>query len=156
MTLDPEMLARIQFGFTITFHIIFPTMTIGLSLFLVIVEGLYLRTQERLFLQLYQFWLNIFAMTFVVGVVTGIVMSFMFGLSFARFAQTAGPVIGPLIAMEVLTAFFLEAGFIGIVVFGLNKVGPKLHFFATCMVFLGTITSATWIVAANSWMQTPA
>jgi len=156
MTLDPEILARIQFGFTITFHIIFPTMTIGLSLFLVIVEGLYLRTQERLFLQLYQFWLNIFAMTFVVGVVTGIVMSFMFGLSFARFAQTAGSVIGPLIAMEVLTAFFLEAGFIGIVLFGLNKVGPKLHFVATCMVFLGTITSATWIVAANSWMQTPA
>ena len=156
MTLDPEILARIQFGFTITFHIIFPTMTIGLSLFLVIVEGLYLRTQERLFLQLYQFWLNIFAMTFVLGVVTGIVMSFMFGLSFARFAQTAGSVIGPLIAMEVLTAFFLEAGFIGIMLFGLNKVGPKLHFFATCMVFLGTITSATWIVAANSWMQTPA
>lgn len=155
MDLDPVILARIQFAFTVSFHIIFPTVSIGLALFLAITEGLWLRTRDALYLQIYKFWLNIFAMSFAVGVVTGIVLSFEFGLGFAKFAQIAGPVIGPMIGLEVLTSFFLEAGFLGIMLFGLNRVGPKLHFFATCMVALGTVLSASWIMSANSWMQTP-
>src|SRR5580704_16910425 len=155
MTLNPAILARIQFAFTISFHIIFPTISIGLATFLAIVEGLWLNTRDRVYLQIYRFWLGIFAMSFGVGVVTGIVLSFEFGLGFARFAEIAGPAIGPLIATEVLTAFFLEAGFLGIMLFGLHRVGPKLHFFATCMVALGTLLSASWILSANSWMQTP-
>ena len=155
MRLDPEVLARVQFAFTVTFHIIFPTMSIGLAAFLVVIEGLWLKTKEPVYLEIYRFWMGIFAMGFGVGVVTGIVLSFEFGLGFAKFAQIAGPAIGPLIGLEVLTAFFLEAGFLGIMLFGLNRVGPKLHFFATCMVALGTQLSASWILSANSWMQTP-
>jgi cytochrome bd ubiquinol oxidase subunit I len=155
MTLDPSTLARIQFGFTVSFHIIFPTISIGLALFLAIMEGLWLKTADALYLQIYRFWLGIFAMAFGVGVVTGIVLSFEFGLGFARFGQIAGPAIGPMIALEVLTSFFLEAGFLGIMLFGLHRVGPKLHFAATCMVALGTLLSASWILSANSWMQTP-
>jgi cytochrome d ubiquinol oxidase subunit I len=153
--LDPLILARLQFAFTISFHIIFPTISIGLALFLVIVEGLWLRTGDLVYRQIYRFWLNIFAMSFGIGVVTGVVMSFQFGLTFAKFAQLAGPVIGPLIGYEALTAFFLEAGFLGIMLFGETRVGPKLHFFSTCMVALGTTISTAWILAANSWMQTP-
>jgi cytochrome d ubiquinol oxidase subunit I len=153
--LDPLILARIQFAFTVSFHIIFPTISIGLALFLVIVEALWLRTGDPVYRQIYRFWLNIFAMSFAIGVVTGIVMSFQFGLTFAKFSQVAGGVIGPLIAYEALTAFFLEAGFLGIMLFGESRVGPKLHFFATCMVALGTAISTAWILAANSWMQTP-
>jgi cytochrome d ubiquinol oxidase subunit I len=153
--LDPLILARLQFAFTVSFHIIFPTISIGLALFLVIVEGLWLKTGDPVYRQIYRFWLNIFAMSFAIGVVTGVVMSFQFGLTFARFSQFAGSVIGPLIAYETLTAFFLEAGFLGIMLFGENRVGPKLHFFATCMVTLGTTLSTAWIMAANSWMQTP-
>ena len=153
--LDPLILARIQFAFTVSFHIIFPTISIGLALFLAIVEGLWLRTGDLVYRQIYRFWLNIFAMSFAIGVVTGIVMSFQFGLTFSKFSQFAGGVIGPLIAYETLTAFFLEAGFLGIMLFGESRVGPKLHFFATCMVALGTAISASWILAANSWMQTP-
>jgi cytochrome d ubiquinol oxidase subunit I len=153
--LDPLILARLQFAFTVSFHIIFPTISIGLALFLAIVEGLWLRTGDAVYRQIYRFWLNIFAMSFAIGVVTGIVMSFEFGLTFARFAQFAGPVIGPLIGLEVLTSFFLEAGFLGIMLFGENRVGTKLHFFATCMVALGTVLSSAWIMSANSWMQTP-
>src|SRR6266699_1049896 len=155
MKLDPSILARIQFAFTVTFHIIFPTMSIGLAAFLVIIEGLWLKTKEPVYLQIYRFWMGIFAMGFGVGVVTGIVLSFEFGLGFAKFAQFAGPAIGPMIGLEVLTAFFLEAGFLGIMLFGRHRVGPKLHFFATCMVALGTQLSAAWILSANSWMQTP-
>jgi cytochrome d ubiquinol oxidase subunit I len=156
MTLDPSVLARIQFAFTVSFHIIFPTMSIGLASFLAVIEALWLKTKNPTYLQIYRFWLNIFAMGFGIGVVTGIVLSFEFGLGFARFAQTAGPAIGPLIGLEVLTAFFLEAGFLGIMLFGFNRVGPKLHFVATCMVAVGTLLSASWILSANSWMQTPA
>src|ERR1700747_3236247 len=156
MKLDPSTLARIQFGFTVSFHIIFPTMSIGLASFLAVIEALWLKTKDSLYLQIYKFWLSIFAMGFGIGVVTGIVLSFEFGLGFARFAQMAGPAIGPLIALEVLTAFFLEAGFLGIMLFGLHRVGPKLHFIATCMVAIGTIFSASWILSANSWMQPPA
>jgi len=155
MNLDPAILARVQFAFTVSFHIIFPTISIGLAMFLAIVEGLWLKTKDPLYLEIYRFWLGIFAMAFSVGVVTGIVLSFEFGLSFARFGQMAGPAIGPMIALEVLTSFFLEAGFLGIMLFGLHRVGPKLHFFATCMVALGTLFSASWILSANSWMQTP-
>src|SRR6201997_4645310 len=155
MKLDPSILARIQFAFTVSFHIIFPTMSIGLASFLAVIEALWLKTKNSIYLQIYRFWLNIFAMGFGIGVVTGIVLSFEFGLGFARFAQIAGPAIGPLIALEVLTAFFLEAGFLGIMLFGLNRVGPKLHFVATCMVAVGTLISAFWILSSNSWMQTP-
>jgi cytochrome bd ubiquinol oxidase subunit I len=155
MTIDSELLARIQFAFTVSFHIIFPTMSIGLAAFLAIIEGLWLKTKDPLYLQIYRFWLGIFAMGFGVGVVTGIVLSFEFGLGFAKFGQIAGPAIGPMIALEVLTSFFLEAGFLGIMLFGHNRVGPKLHFFATCMVALGTLLSASWILSANSWMQSP-
>ena len=154
--MTPAMLARIQFAFTVSFHIIFPTISIGLAMFLAVMEGLWLKTRDAVYLQMYRFWMNIFAMAFGVGVVTGIVLSFEFGLGFARFAQLAGPAIGPMIALEVLTSFFLEAGFLGIMLFGLHRVGPKLHFFATCMVALGTLMSASWILSANSWMQTPA
>ncbi len=155
MTLDPALIARVQFAFTVSFHIIFPTLSIGLAMFLAIMEGLWLKTKDALYLQIYRFWLGIFAMGFGVGVVTGIVLSFEFGLGFARFGQIAGPAIGPMIALEVLTSFFLEAGFLGIMLFGLHRVGPKLHFLATCMVALGTLLSASWILSANSWMQTP-
>ena len=156
MRLDPSILARTQFAFTVSFHIIFPTMSIGLAAFLAVVEALWLKTKDPLYLQIYKFWLSIFAMGFGIGVVTGIVLSFEFGLGFARFAEMAGPAIGPMIALEVLTAFFLEAGFLGIMLFGLHRVGPKLHFFASCMVAAGTVISASWILSANSWMQTPA
>src|SRR5271163_5005796 len=155
MTLDPAVLARVQFAFTVSFHIIFPTISIGLAMFLAVIEGLWLKTRDALYLEIYRFWLSIFAMGFGVGVVTGIVLSFEFGLGFAKFAQIAGPAIGPMIGLEVLTAFFLEAGFLGIMLFGLHRVGPKLHFFATCLVALGTLLSASWILSANSWMQTP-
>jgi cytochrome d ubiquinol oxidase subunit I len=155
MKLDPAIIARTQFAFTVSFHIIFPTISIGLASFLAIMEGLWLKTKDDVYLQIYRFWLNIFAMAFGVGVVTGLVLSFEFGLGFARFAQIAGPAIGPLIAYEVLTSFFLEAGFLGIMLFGFNRVGPRLHFAATCLVATGTLLSASWILAANSWMQTP-
>ena len=155
MQLDPAILARTQFAFTVSFHIIFPTMSIGLAGFLAIVEGLWLKTKDEVYLRIYRFWLSIFAMGFGIGVVTGIVLSFEFGLGFARFAQLAGPAIGPMIALEVLTSFFLEAGFLGIMLFGMHRVGKKLHFLATCMVALGTLLSASWILSANSWMQTP-
>src|ERR1700757_5026778 len=156
MKLDPSILARIQFAFTVSFHIIFPTMSIGLASFLAVIEALWLKTKKPVYLEIYKFWLSIFAMGFGIGVVTGIVLSFEFGLGFARFAETAGPAIGPMIALEVLTAFFLEAGFLGVMLFGLNRVGPRLHFFATLMVAIGTLISAFWILSANSWMQTPA
>ena len=155
MKLDPSILARTQFAFTVSFHIIFPTVSIGLASFLAVMEGLWIKTKDEVYLQIYRFWLNIFAMAFGIGVVTGLVLSFEFGLGFARFAQIAAPAIGPLIAYEVLTSFFLEAGFLGIMLFGFNRVGPRLHFAATCLVASGTLFSASWILAANSWMQTP-
>jgi cytochrome d ubiquinol oxidase subunit I len=151
MKVDPSTPARIQFAFTVSFHIIFPTMSIGLASFLAVTEALWLKTKESVYLEIYRFWLSIFAMGFGIGVVTGIVLSFEFGLGFARFAEMAGPAIGSMIALEVLTAFFLEAGFLGIMLFGLHRVGPKLHFFATCMVAVGTLLSASWILSANSW-----
>jgi cytochrome d ubiquinol oxidase subunit I len=152
---DALTLARLQFAFTVSFHIIFPSISIGLASFLVVVEGLWLKTRHAVYLEIYRFWLGIFAMGFGVGVVTGIVLSFEFGLGFARFSQVAGAAIGPMIALEVLTGFFLEAGFLGIMLFGLDRVGPRLHFVSSLMVACGTIASACWILSANSWMQTP-
>jgi len=149
-------LARAQFAFTISFHFIFPAFTIGLASYLAVLEALWLKTGKPVFNNLYRYWIKIFAIVFAMGVVSGIVMSYQFGTNWAVFSDKAGPIVGPLMAYEVLSAFFLEAGFLGVMLFGINKVGPKLHFLATCMVALGTLLSATWILAANSWMQTPA
>jgi cytochrome bd ubiquinol oxidase subunit I len=153
---DALLLARFQFGFTISFHFIFPAFTIGLASFLAVLEALWLRTGKALYLDLYKYWLKIFAVVFAMGVVSGIVMSYQFGSNWAVFSDRAGPVIGPLMAYEVLTAFFLEAGFLGVMLFGMRKVGKELHFFATLMVAVGTFISAFWILSVNSWMQTPA
>jgi cytochrome d ubiquinol oxidase subunit I len=153
---DPVLLARWQFAFTISFHIIFPAFTIGLASYLAVLEGLWLVTGRTTFLTLFHYWKKIFAVTFAMGVVSGLVMSYQFGTNWSVFADKAGPVIGPLMGYEVLTAFFLEAGFLGVMLFGLNKVGRGLHFIATAMVALGTFFSAFWILSANSWMQTPA
>ncbi|TMM46672.1 cytochrome ubiquinol oxidase subunit I [Qipengyuania marisflavi] len=153
--LDALLLARIQFAFTVSFHFIFPAFSIGLASYLAVLEGLWLKTGEQRFLDLFQYWLKIFAIAFAMGVVSGIVMSYQFGTNWAVFSDKAGPVIGPLMAYEVLTAFFLEAGFLGVMLFGMEKVGRKLHFAATLMVALGTFISAFWILSVNSWMQTP-
>tara|TARA_R110000824_G_scaffold118960_18_gene272550 strand:- start:80134 stop:81531 length:1398 start_codon:yes stop_codon:yes gene_type:complete len=153
--LDAEILARLQFAFTVSFHILFPTLTIGLAGFLLILEGRWLRSGDEVFLRLYHFWVRIFALTFGMGVVSGLVLSYQFGTNWSEFSRIAGPVVGPLIGFEVLTAFFMEAGFLGVMLFGWNKVGPRLHFMATCLVAFGTTLSAFWILSANSWMQTP-
>ena len=155
MELDALLLSRLQFAFTIGFHIIFPAFTIGLASFLAVLEGLWLATKRPVFRNLYLFWVKIFAISFGMGVVSGVVMSYQFGTNWAEFSAQAGSVIGPLLAYEVLTAFFLEASFLGVMLFGWKRVGPKLHFFATCMVAIGTLISAFWILSANSWMQTP-
>src|SRR5688500_4679494 len=152
---DAIFLARLQFGFTVSFHFIFPAFSIGLASFLAVLEALWLKTGKTLYLDLYKYWIKIFAVTFAMGVVSGIVMSYQFGTNWSVFSDRAGPVIGPLMAYEVLTAFFLEAGFLGVMLFGMNKVGKGLHFFATLMVALGTFISAFWILSVNSWMQTP-
>jgi cytochrome bd ubiquinol oxidase subunit I len=149
-------LARAQFAFTISFHFIFPAFSIGLASYLAVLEALWLKTGNRVYDNLYRYWIKIFSIVFAMGVVSGIVMSYQFGTNWSVFSDKAGPIVGPLMAYEVLSAFFLEAGFLGVMLFGINKVGPKLHFLATCMVAAGTLLSATWILAANSWMQTPA
>ena len=154
--LDALLLARIQFGFTISFHIIFPAITIGLASYLAVLEACWLRTQRTVFRDLYQFWLKIFAVNFGMGVVSGLVMAYQFGTNWSYFSDFAGSITGPLLAYEVLTAFFLEAGFLGVMLFGWTRVGPGLHFFATVMVAVGTLISSTWILASNSWMHTPA
>jgi len=151
-----ETLARVQFAFTVSFHIIFPAFSIGLASYLAVLNGLWLRTREDIYLTLFNYWKKIFAVAFGMGVVSGIVMSYQFGTNWSVFSDKAGPVVGPLMAYEVLSAFFLEAGFLGIMLFGRERVGEKLHMFATAMVAFGTLMSATWILAVNSWMQTPA
>jgi len=148
-------LARIQFGFTIAFHIIFPATSIGLASYLTVLEGLWLWKKDAVYLELYHFWLQIFAVTFAMGVVSGLVMAYQFGTNWSHYSAFAGSITGPLLSYEVLTAFFLEAGFLGVMLFGWKKVGPGLHFFSTMMVAAGTLISATWILASNSWMQTP-
>src|SRR6201747_2001604 len=154
--LSAETLARFQFAFTMSFHIVFPVFTIGLASYLAVLEGLWLVRRDSIYLKLFDYWKTIFAITFGMGVVSGIVISYQFGTNWAAFADKAGPVVGPLMGYEVLTAFFLEAGFLGIMLFGLKRVGPGLHFAATILVAIGTLISATWIISVNSWMQTPA
>lgn len=156
MDYDALMLSRIQFAFTVAFHILFPAFTIGLASYLAVLEAIWLRTKKERFKTLYLFWVKIFAISFGMGVVSGIVMSYQFGTNWAEFSRLVAPTIGPVIAYEILTAFFLEAAFIGVMLFGWQKVGNRLHFLATCLVAIGTMMSAFWIIAANSWMQTPA
>ncbi len=153
---DALMLSRIQFGFVISFHILFPAFTIGLASWLAFLEWRWLRTRDSVWRDLFFFWTKIFAVSFGMGVVSGIVMSFQFGTNWATLSEQAGNILGPLLSYEVLTAFFLEATFLGVMLFGWNRVSEKLHFLATCMVALGTLISTFWIISANSWMQTPA
>ncbi len=153
---DPILLARIQFAFTVSFHIIFPATSIGLASFLAFVHWRWLRTGEEIFLTLFDYWIKPFAVVFGMGVVSGLMMSYEFGTNWSVFSDKAGPIIGPLMGYEVMTAFFVEAGFLGVMLFGRDKVGPRLHFFATFMVAAGTLASAFWILSVNSWMQTPA
>ena len=152
---EAVFLARIQFAFTIAFHFIFPAFTIGLSSYLAVLNALYLRTGNRAFHDLFNYWIKIFAICFAMGVVSGIVMAYQFGTNWSVFSDKVGAIIGPLMAYEVLTAFFLEAGFLGIMLFGRERVGPSLHMLACAMVAIGTAISATWILSVNSWMQTP-
>lgn len=152
---DALLLSRLQFAFTIAFHILFPAFTIGLAAYLAVLEGLWLKTRNEAFKTLYLFWVKIFALSFGMGVVSGVVLSYQFGTNWSEFIRLTGGVIGPLLAYEVLTAFFLEASFLGVMLFGWKKVGPRLHFLATCLVAVGTTISAFWILSANSWMQTP-
>ncbi|MFN3210635.1 MAG: cytochrome ubiquinol oxidase subunit I [Roseovarius sp.] len=151
-----ETLARVQFAFTVSFHIIFPAFSIGLASYLAVLNALWMRTRDDTYLTLFDYWKKIFAVAFGMGVVSGIVMSYQFGTNWSVFSDKAGPVVGPLMAYEVLSAFFLEAGFLGIMLFGRSRVGERLHMFATGMVAFGTLMSATWILSVNSWMHTPA
>ena len=155
MSLDPEFLSRLQFAWVVGWHILLPAFTIGLASFIALLEGVYALTGRAVFLNLSQFWLRIFAISFGMGVVTGIVMPFQFGTNWSRFSDAASNVISPLLAYEGLTAFFLEASFLGVLLFGRKLVPPFMHFFAAIMVAGGTLLSAFWILATNSWMQTP-
>jgi cytochrome d ubiquinol oxidase subunit I len=156
MTADGVLLSRVQFAFTIGYHILWPAYSIGISGFIVIVEAMWLATGRQVYRDLMRFWIHLFALGFAMGVVTGIVLSYEIGANWSVFAATTSNVIGPFFTYEVLTAFFLEAGFIGVMLFGMDRVRPSVHFFASCMVALGAMLSAFWILAANSWMQTPA
>ncbi|WHP05891.1 MULTISPECIES: cytochrome ubiquinol oxidase subunit I [Acinetobacter] len=148
-------LARIQFAFTVSFHIIFPAISIGLASFLAVLEWRWLRTNNPIYQDLFKYWVKIFAVAFGMGVVSGVVMSYQFGTNWSEFSRFAGGVTGPLLTYEVLSAFFLEAGFLGIMLFGWGRVSKKAHFFATLMVAVGTCISMFWILSSNSWMQTP-
>lgn len=154
--LDAIHLARVQFAFTVGFHIIFPAFSIGLAAYLAVLEGAWLATGRQVYFDVFQYWLKVFALVFGVGVVSGLVMSYEFGTNWSAFAYKTGPILGPLLGYETLTAFFLEAGFLGVMLFGIRRVGKRLHFAATCLVAVGTHISAAWILASNSWMQTPA
>ena len=153
--MDVEILARIQFAFTVAFHYIYPPLSIGLGLIMVIMEGLYLRTKEEVYHQMARFWTKIFALTFGIGVATGIVMEFEFGTNWATYSRYVGDIFGSALAAEGIFAFALESGFLGILLFGWNRVSPLVHFIATLGVWLGSMFSAIWIVVANSWQQTP-
>src|ERR1051325_8796896 len=153
--MDPVLLARIQFGFTISFHIIFPSFTIGLAAYIATLLGLWLRSGEDRYQQLMRFWTKIFAVSFAMGVVSGIVLSYQFGTNWSRFSLVVGNIVGPLIGYEVLSAFFLEATFLGVLLFGFNRVPPWLYVLSAAIVAVGTAISAFWILSANSWMQTP-
>jgi cytochrome d ubiquinol oxidase subunit I len=152
---DALFLARLQFAFTVSFHFIFPALTIGLASYLAVLEGLWLWTGRDVYLNVFKYWMKIFAINFGMGVVSGIVLTYQFGTNWSVFSDKTGPIIGPLMAYEVLTAFFLEAGFLGVMLFGMKRVGKGLHYAATLAVAVGTFISAFWILSANSWMQTP-
>jgi len=154
--LDPVLLSRIQFAFSVSFHIIFPAFTIGLASWLAVLEWRWLRTGNAVYAEVYRMWVKIFAVTFGMGVVSGVVMSFQFGTNWSVFSDSVGNVLGPLLGYEVLTAFFLEASFLGVMLFGWNRVSPRMHFASTLIVAAGTLVSAFWILSADSWMQTPA
>ena len=154
--MDVEILSRIQFAVTIAFHYIYPPLSIGLGVLLVLMEGIYLRTKNKMYERMTKFWVKVFALTFAMGVATGIVMEFEFGTNWATYSRYVGDVFGSALAAEGIFAFFLESGFLAILVFGWNKVSPKIHFLSTIMVSLGSMLSAVWIVVANSWQQTPA
>jgi cytochrome d ubiquinol oxidase subunit I len=155
MILDPLLLSRIQFGFTVSFHIIFPAFTVGLAAWLATMEGAGLATGNPVYRRLFDFWLKIFAVSFGMGVVTGVVMAFQFGTNWSVLAEKTGPIQGPLLGYETFTAFLLEATFLGVVLQGRERVSPRVYFFACCMVSLGTLFSSFWIMANNSWMQVP-
>ncbi len=148
-------LARFQFAFTVVFHFLFPAFTIGLASYLAVLEGLWLWTGRPVYLDVFKYWLKVFAVNFAMGVVSGLVLSYQFGTNWSVLSYKAGNILGPLMGYEVLTAFFLEAGFLGVMLFGMARVGRGLHFLATCLVATGTLMSAFWIIAANSWMHTP-
>lgn len=150
------MAARSQFALTISFHIVLAALTIGLANFLMVLEALWLRSGRQIYLDVYRYWLKVFALNVAVGTASGLILEYQFGLNWSRLAVQAGDILGPLMFYEVLAAFFLEAGFLGIMLFGMKKVGPRLHFFATCAVAMGSLFSAFWILSANSWMHTPA
>ena len=154
--MDVEILARVQFAFTIAFHYIYPPLSIGLGLLLVIFEGLYLKTGNKMYEQMTRFWIKIFALIFGIGVATGIIMEFEFGTNWATYSKYVGDIFGSALAAEGIFAFALESGFLGVLLFGWNRVSPRVHFFSAIMVFLGSMFSAIWIVVANSWQQTPA
>ena len=153
--MDALMLARIQFAFVISFHIVFPAFSIGLASWLTVLEFRWLKTGDPIYAEVYKHWVKIFAVVFGLGVVSGVVMSYQFGTNWAVFSDKAGNVLGPLLAYEVLTAFFLEASFLGIMLFGWGRVSKRMHFASTAIVAVGTLISATWILSANSFMQTP-
>lgn len=153
--MDSLLLSRVQFAFAISFHIVFPALTIGIAAYLVILKGLWLKYKDNDYHRIFDFWTKVFALCFGMGVVSGVVMAYQFGTNWKGFSEFAGAITGPLLTYEVLTAFFLEAGFLGVMVFGRNRISDKAHFFATCMVAVGTIVSSFWILASNSWMQTP-
>ncbi|MFA5263828.1 MAG: cytochrome ubiquinol oxidase subunit I [Opitutaceae bacterium] len=154
--MDVLFLSRLQFALTITFHYLYPPLSIGLGLLLVAIGALWLKTRNPLYHQMARFWTKVFALTFAIGVATGLVMEFEFGTNWATYSRYVGDVFGSALAAEGIFAFFMESGFLAVLLFGWDKVGPKFHFFATCMVALGAHFSAIWIIVANSWMQTPA
>lgn len=153
--MDTELLARIQFAFTVGFHYIYPPISIGLAVLLVVMEGMYLKTRNKIYENITRFWIKIFALVFAMGVATGIVMEFEFGTNWATYSRFVGDVFGSALAAEGVFAFFLESGFLAILVFGWNRVSPRMHFFSTIMVSFGSMLSAVWIIVANSWQQTP-
>ena len=155
MDFDPVFLSRLQFGFVITFHIIFPSFTIGLGAWLATIEGVRLATGNPVYRRVFDFWLKVFALSFGMGVVTGIVMAFQFGTNWSVLAERTGSIQGPLLGYEAFTAFILEATFFGVMLLGRDRVSPRVYFFACCMVALGTMFSSFWILANNSWMQVP-
>ena len=154
--MDAELLSRIQFAFVVSFHAIFPVFSIGIASFVALLEGLFYKTRNPIYARLSEFWTKIFAIAFGMGVVSGIVMSFQFGTNWSNFAYATANFLGPVLSYEVITAFFLEAAFLGVLLFGRDRVPPGIHLLAACMVALGTFISSFWILAANSWMHTPA